>query len=245
MFDRFGILLASPDIRRPLTPAQRVGQWSWTARAYESWRRRSLTLLSGTTFSSEQEWHLLFGELPLGGPRAYLDNATATGYLGRALARRLATTQTPFVVIANDLSLAMLRRASALARREGVADRMFFIHAASESLPIRTGSIDGILCGGTLNEFSDSDRVLREWSRVLSPGGAVSVMLQTLASGWRGWLQRLLGRIIGLTIESTQRALERFDAQFHRRRGSSFGPILFMSGGRRASSTDASPSQAA
>jgi ubiquinone/menaquinone biosynthesis C-methylase UbiE len=196
-------------------------------------------------FSPEREWHLLFGELPLGGPRVYLDNATATGYLGRALARRLSTAQTPFVVIANDLSLPMLRRAVALARREGVADRMLFIHAASESLPIRTGAIDGILCGGTLNEFSDSDRVFREWSRLLSPGGAVSVMLQTLATGWRGWLQRHVGGIIGLTIEPVQRTLERFDKVFHRRRGSSFGPILFMSGGRRASSTVAYPTQAA
>lgn len=244
-FDRFGVLLGMPDMTRPLTPAQRAGQWSWTARAYDGWRRRSLSLLTGATFSAEREWHLLFGELPMGGPRAYLDNATATGYLGRALARRMATTESRFVVIANDLSLPMLHRAAALARREGVADRMFFIHAASESLPFRSGSVDGILCGGTLNEFSDSDRVLREWARVLSPGGSVSAMLQTQATGWRGWLQRHLGRSIGLTIESTQRTLDRFDAVFHRRRGSSFGPILFMSGGRRASSTVATSSQAA
>lgn len=244
-FDPFGVLLATPDMTRPLTTAQRMGQWSWTARLYEGWRRRSLSLLTGTAFSAEREQHLLFGELPMGGTRAYLDNATATGYLGRALARRLATTQTPFVVIANDLSLAMLRRAAVLARREGVADRMFFIHAASESLPLRPSSIDGILCGGSLNEFSDSELVLREWQRVLSSGGAVSAMLQTQAKGWRGWLQRRLGASMGLTIESTQRTLHRFDGVFLRRRGSSFGPILFMSGGSRASSTNAYPSQAA
>jgi ubiquinone/menaquinone biosynthesis C-methylase UbiE len=222
-----------------------MGQWSWTAKAYEGWRRRSLTLLSGDRFSPEREWHLLFGELPLGGPRVYLDNATATGYLGRALARRLATTQEPFVVIANDLSLEMLHRAAELARRDGVADRIFFIHAASEELPLRDRSVDGILCGGTLNEFVESDIVLREWSRMLTPGGAVSVMCQTRGPGWRGWLQKHLGSRIGLTIEPQDHTLERFDAVFTRRRCSSFGPIMFVSGGIKASASNVTPSQAA
>jgi ubiquinone/menaquinone biosynthesis C-methylase UbiE len=201
--------------------------------------------MSGGPFSPEREWHLLFGELPFGGASVYLDNATATGYLGRALARSLVTTQAPYVVIANDLSIPMLRRAAELARRDGVAERMFFIHADSGSLPLRSGSVDGVLCGGTLNEFTESQRVLQEWARVLSPRGVVSVMLQTLASGWRGSLQRSLARLLGLTIEPADRARERFEAVFHGLRELSFGPVLFMSGQRRASTQNNYPSQAA
>ncbi len=232
-FDEDGILLAAGPVLADMSPAQRMGQRTWTARTYDAWRRRSLTLLTGEPFPPDREWHLHFGELPVGRRRVYLDNATATGHLGRALARRLSTTDAEFVVIANDLSLPMLRQALNLARRDGIGDRMFFIHAASEQLPLRPGSVDGILCGGSLNEFTNADRVLQEWARVLSPGGAVSVMLQTQATGWKGWLQRMLAPRLGLSIETAEEAIARFDAVFERRRWLTFGPILFLSGGRR------------
>jgi 2-polyprenyl-6-hydroxyphenyl methylase/3-demethylubiquinone-9 3-methyltransferase len=199
--DNYGIVHALHRLPEDLTPAQRIGQWPVTARVYGVWRMRAMTMLSGESFPPESEWQMVYDLLPKVERGVYLDNATATGFLGRAVARRLRSEGIPGCVIANDISLAMLRAAAGAAARDGVADRMLFLHADSHNLPVRSSSIDGIVCGGSMNEFEDPERVAGELSRVLRPTGSASIMLQVLsADRWTETLQRMVGRMARLRI---------------------------------------------
>jgi len=58
------------------------------------------------------------------------------------------------------------------AQAHGVADRVAFQEAdAGGTLPFADGSFDAVLCVDSANHFADRLRVLKEWHRVLKPGG--------------------------------------------------------------------------
>jgi len=77
------------------------------------------------------------------------------------------------------------------ARKIGVSPS--FARANAENLPFADASFDGAVCGGSLNEFGDPARTLRERRRVLKPGGRVAIMgILKARSTWGKRLQRLL-----------------------------------------------------
>jgi SAM-dependent methyltransferase len=62
--------------------------------------------------------------------------------------------------------------ANAAASERGLADRAVFLRAdAREPLPFGDGSFDALLCVDSVNHVYERGDLLREWHRVLSPGG--------------------------------------------------------------------------
>jgi SAM-dependent methyltransferase len=157
-------------------------------RGYEPlWRVRSLRLLTGEPFPNERELEIINGLVrPARGGR-YLDLGCSAGLYTRSLGGNLHSG----VAVGIDISPSMLREAARRAR--GIGANLSFVRANAKSLPFFDASFKGAVCGGTLNEFGDPARVLRETHRVLEPGGRLAIMGILRADTPRGRrLQRIL-----------------------------------------------------
>ncbi len=180
--------------KRPRVPlAQSSNFWPLTAAVYEPlWRLRSLSLLTGGSFSTERELALMLSWVkPKPGERI-LDAATSGGLYARTLLER----EPGLEVHALDFSEAFLKKAQAYAERDGVSP--VFVQADVRSLPYRDAVFDALVCGGSLNEFTDLPQILSEFARVLKPGGQMWQMYLTEAQGFPGRLGQRLLRLSGL-----------------------------------------------
>jgi len=154
-------------------------------RSYEPlWRVRSLRLLTGEPFPNDRELGIIKDLVrPARGGR-YLDLGCSAGLYTRGLARDSE-------VVGIDISPSMLREAGRRARRTGT--RPSFVRANAQNLPFFDGAFSGAVCGGSLNEFKNPARVLRETHRVLQSGGRIAIMGILRANTRRGRrLQHLL-----------------------------------------------------
>jgi len=70
-----------------------------------------------------------------------------------------------------DISENMLARSRANAEREGVGDRVEYVHGDACSMPFEDGTFDGVFANGGLHEWADPVAVFDEVARVLKPGG--------------------------------------------------------------------------
>lgn len=159
--------------------------------AYEPlWRARSLTLLTGEKFPNEREVEVIAGLARVDRGGLYLDLGCSAGLYTRSLAAKLGDRGK---VLGIDIAPTMLKEAVRRAKRTGTFPS--FARADAEDLPFTDGAFTGAVCGGTLNEFGDPARVLRETKRVLRPDGRVAIMGILRAKTPRGhMLQRLLSR---------------------------------------------------
>jgi ubiquinone/menaquinone biosynthesis C-methylase UbiE len=73
-----------------------------------------------------------------------------------------------------DSSAAMLRRASAAARRAGL--RLPLVQACATALPLRTGTLDGATGHSLLYLLPDPAKALHELHRAVRPGGRVAFL---------------------------------------------------------------------
>ena len=152
------------------------------------WRVRSLTLLTGESFPNERELEIITDLVRAERGGRYLDLGCSAGLYTRSLAATLGDRGD---VIGIDISPSMLGEAARRARKLGVTPS--FARADAENLPFADASFAGAVCGGSLNEFGDPARTLRESSRVLEPGGRVAIMGILKAETLRGRrLQRFL-----------------------------------------------------
>jgi len=147
-------------------------------RGYEPlWRIRSLRLLTGESFPNQKELGIisdLVRQVPDG---RYLDLGCSAGLYTRGLARESE-------VVGIDISPSMLREAGRRARRTDT--RPSFARANAQNLPFFDGAFSGAVCGGSLNEFKNPARVLRETHRVLQSGGRLAIMGILRANTRRG-----------------------------------------------------------
>ena len=168
--------------KRPSVP---VGQSSnflpLTAAAYEPlWRTRSIGILTGGAFSTERELDLMLKWLDVRPGQVVLDAACSAGLYARTLLEQDPTLS----VHAVDFSLPFLKKAREYAERDIVAPVL--VHADVRDLPYEDASFDAIVCGGSLNEFTDLPQSLREFARVLKPGGKMWQMYVTKADALLG-----------------------------------------------------------
>src|ERR671920_2646706 len=140
-------------------------------RGYEPlWRVRSLSLLIGEPFPNERELEIIKRLVrPLRGGH-YLDLGCSAGLYTRSLSGNLDSG----IAVGIDISPSMLREAARRAR--GTGANPFFVRANAKHLPFTGASFTGAVCGGSLNEFGDPARVLRETRRVLEPGGGLPLI---------------------------------------------------------------------
>jgi 2-polyprenyl-6-hydroxyphenyl methylase/3-demethylubiquinone-9 3-methyltransferase len=138
------------------------------ATGYEIWRKRALTLLSGRPFPLHEEFALLLKAVqPVAGSQ-FLDLGTSTGLYARALLEAGAAQ-----VYALDLSRPMLK--VALQKARGYAGFVPLL-ARAEAIPLPQASLDGVVVGGSWNEFPNPQAVAAEVYRVLKPGGRLWIM---------------------------------------------------------------------
>jgi arsenite methyltransferase len=101
-----------------------------------------------------------------------LDVGAGDGLIAFAAADLVAPSGT---VIVSDVSQALLKHARSVAERRGLA-RTSFVRASAEDLaPIEDGSVDVVTTRSVLIYVEDKQRALREFYRVLRPGGRVSI----------------------------------------------------------------------
>jgi len=118
-----------------------------------------------------------------------LDLACGTGDLSRTAA---AHGLRP---IGADLSFGMLSASH---------DTGPLVHADAAALPLADASVDGLLCGYALRNFTDLPRCLGEMARVVRPGGRISLLevgapeSTLIGLGYRLWFERIVPVIGGL-----------------------------------------------
>ena len=198
-------------------------------RGYEPlWRVRSLSLLTGETFPNERELEIIIHLVRPVHEGRYLDLGCSAGLYTRGLARELQGG----VAVGLDISPSMLREAHRRARATDTNPS--FVRANAKNLPFFDATFEGAVCGGTLNEFGDPARVLRETSRILRPGGRLAVMGILRANSPQGRrLQRLLstGGIRFFQPEELQSLLDH--AGFEPDPLRTYGPVFFAGATRR------------
>jgi len=119
------------------------------------------------SFGTDRSWRRrAVGLARLGASQRAVDVGAGTGDLTFALARASAPGAR---VVAADLSKGMLD----VARRRG---SVLAVIANAESLPFADGSLDRVITGFTVRNVGDLPRALREFRRVLRPGGRAVIL---------------------------------------------------------------------
>ncbi|MCR0989320.1 MULTISPECIES: class I SAM-dependent methyltransferase [Streptomyces] len=99
---------------------------------------------------------------------AVLDAGCGTG---RALPALRAAVGAAGAVLGADLTEAMLAEAVRAGRREAGA----LLLTDAERLPLRTGTLDAVFAAGMISHLADPVAGVREWARVVRPGGTLAL----------------------------------------------------------------------
>lgn len=189
--ERGVIDLAPPGGRESRSVTQRLMESRLYARFYEDVMRPRLTnVVSDRTLP--QEYRLAAEYLELGSARAIVDVACGTGNFTRQFARELESDGNDALLLGVDISWPMLEVARENLRRERLQDRVQLVRANATRFPLKTGGFDRVHCAGALHLMEDIDEALREFARLLAPGGIC--VIGTFVTG-RGVLRRVAKRI--------------------------------------------------
>ena len=138
--------------------------------------------------------------------RPILDVCTGTGDLALAFYRR---TQGRVPIVAADFCPQMLAIGEAKKRQAGIADGLTFVEADAQQLPFDADQFQIVSVAFGLRNVADTDRGLREMTRVCQPGGQVAVLEFSLPQ-WQpfralyGWYFRNVLPRIGQLLARNQ-----------------------------------------
>ena len=135
-----------------------------TIRNYWNWRAASFDDSS----ARQQIWWQIYDKaLDAAAPRQILDIGTGTGFIAQGLARG------GHRVTAIDISPLMLKQARSKAGQEGLPIH-FFVADANDP-PFISGCFDAIVCRNLLWTLPDPALAVKNWHRLLKPGGRIIV----------------------------------------------------------------------
>jgi 2-polyprenyl-3-methyl-5-hydroxy-6-metoxy-1,4-benzoquinol methylase len=100
---------------------------------------------------------------------SWLDAGCGTGTLSRFLAERGCS------VLGVDAAIEMVEAAARLAQRDKSVHLNFERVETIAQLPLASNSCDGVLCSSVLEYVAEVDLCLKEFARVLRPGGVLLV----------------------------------------------------------------------
>ena len=112
-------------------------------------------------------------ELVDGTPQRILDVACGTGDSTIAVAKAAVEGST---VVGVDISEGMMSMVMDKARKEGVSDKIRLQVADAEALPFGDSDFDRVSCAFGVRNFTNKEQGLREFFRVLSPGGKLVIL---------------------------------------------------------------------
>lgn len=159
------------DSKSNYTLAEWSNHFDLTAAVYEDvWRKNSLKLISGESFSLEQETSLLIDWIKPDPQECIIDIGSSTAVYARAIAKACPDA----TVAALDFSMPMLKEAKRRIAKDH--QNIYLIRANVSDLPFFNNEVNTIVCGGSLNEFADPLKVLFECKRVLTKKGQLFVM---------------------------------------------------------------------
>lgn len=118
-------------------------------------------------------WRKVLAEMiaaPAGG--VVLDVAVGTAEVAQEICRR----RPGLSVLGVDFSPAMLRVGHKKIAARGLSGRIALTQGDARALPVRSGSVDAVTISFGIRNIAERVAVLREFVRVLKPGGQVMVM---------------------------------------------------------------------
>ncbi len=129
------------------------------------------TVNSVMTFGRDRAWRrAAVGAVAPAGARV-LDAATGTGELASELCRQGCAS-----VVALDFCLDMVKVARLKVERIGVGAKVAFAGGDAQRLPFPDGAFDAVINGFLLRNLTDIAAALREFHRVLKPGGRLACL---------------------------------------------------------------------
>lgn len=138
------------------------------------------------TFGRDVQWRRAAARAALvHRPTLVVDIATGTGDLAFELAAQGAPR-----VVALDFSLGMLRLADRKRRAAG-ARTVLLVCGDAMRLPFPSATVDACTIAFGLRNLPDYEGALREFARVLRPGGKLVILETTPFEGWLAPLARL------------------------------------------------------
>jgi SAM-dependent methyltransferase len=121
---------------------------------------------SWITGAQAREW---FDLLRLGPRQNALEVACGSGGMTCAMARHTGAT-----CVGVDINVHGIEAAKQRTAREGLSSLVSFqVLDAGRPLPFSEASFDVVFCNDSINHLPDRPAVLREWHRILRPGGRV------------------------------------------------------------------------
>ncbi|MFB6351129.1 MAG: methyltransferase domain-containing protein [Bradymonadaceae bacterium] len=216
--------LAPPNIRTGGF-SQRLMETSWYSRLYESVMRPTLTRLTSSR-SMDEEKALAAEMLELDTSSVVLDVACGTGNFSRYFAEAIGGSATGYdetsLVVGMDISRPMLKRAREFLRRDGLNDRVFLVRGDAARIPLGRETFNRLHCAGALHLMDDIDEALRNFARVLEPGG-LCVIGTFLLRGNR--LERLAKRVAEVPVQFHWFERDELHDRLERTGGNAVAPV--------------------
>ncbi|MEO6222548.1 MAG: bifunctional demethylmenaquinone methyltransferase/2-methoxy-6-polyprenyl-1,4-benzoquinol methylase UbiE [Vicinamibacterales bacterium] len=178
-------------------PARIAGMFDQIAQRYDTLNR----LIS---LGMDKGWRArAVHELALTGSDRVLDMCTGTADF--AVEAATSTTGRARMVVGIDFAGEMLRMGLAKIRKAGLGAQIHLVRGDATNVPLPDQSMDAAMVGFGIRNVVDRDRAIREFVRVLKPGGRLAVLepgapripgIQTLHIWYLRYLLPFVGRLL-------------------------------------------------